>query len=288
MKIYKKELLKNFTSFKIGGEADIIAEPKDIKELVELIKFLRNKGVIFYILGNGTNVLVSDKGVRGCVVHLGKNLSKIKVNGTKIEAEPGALLSEIAQIAFKNKLQGFEELSGIPGSIGGAVAMNAGAYGKEIKDVVTSVNAINENGRVVKLSKDALDFSYRRSSIIENNYIVTSVTINLADGNKDEIKANMEKYAVLRKNKQPLEWASAGSTFKRPEGKYAALLIKDSNLMGESVGDAEVSTKHAGFIINKGNAKASEVYKLMNIIKNDVKTYFNVDLEPEIKLWGKF
>lgn len=288
MKIYKKELLKNFTSFKIGGEADIIAEPKDIKELVELIKFLRNKGVIFYILGNGTNVLVSDKGVRGCVVHLGKNLSKIKVNGTKIEAEPGALLSEIAQIAFKNKLQGFEELSGIPGSIGGAVAMNAGAYGKEIKDVVTSVNAINENGRVVKLSKDALDFSYRRSSIIENNYIVTSVTINLADGNKDEIKANMEKYAVLRKNKQPLEWPSAGSTFKRPEGKYAALLIKDSNLMGESVGDAEVSTKHAGFIINKGNAKASEVYKLMNIIKNDVKTYFNVDLEPEIKLWGKF
>ena len=198
------------------------------------------------------------------------------------------MLSEIAQIAFKNKLQGFEELSGIPGSIGGAVAMNAGAYGKEIKDVVTSVNAINENGRVVKLSKDALDFSYRRSSIIENNYIVTSVTINLADGNKDEIKANMEKYAVLRKNKQPLEWPSAGSTFKRPEGKYAALLIKDSNLMGESVGDAEVSTKHAGFIINKGNAKASEVYKLMNIIKNDVKTYFNVDLEPEIKLWGKF
>ena len=288
MKIYKKEPLKNFTSFKIGGDADIIAEPKDIKELVELIKFLRNKGIIFYILGNGTNVLVSDKGVRGCVVHLGKNLSKIKVNGTKIEAEPGALLSEIAQIAFKNKLQGFEELSGIPGSIGGAVAMNAGAYGKEIKDVVTSVNAINDNGRVVKLSKDALDFSYRRSSILEKNYIVTSVTINLVDGNKDEIKANMEKYAELRKNKQPLEWPSAGSTFKRPEGKYAALLIKDSNLMGENVGDAEVSMKHAGFIINKGNAKASDVYKLMNIIKTDVKTYFNVDLEPEVKLWGKF
>lgn len=288
MKIYKKESLKNFTSFKIGGEADIIAEPKDIKELVELIKFLRNKGIIFYILGNGTNVLVSDKGVRGCVVHFGKNLSKIKVNGTKIEAEPGALLSDIAQVALKNKLQGFEQLSGIPGSIGGAVAMNAGAYDKEIKDVVTSVNAINENGRVVKLNKDALDFSYRRSSIIEKNYIVTSVTINLVAGNKDEIKANMEKYAELRRNKQPLEWPSAGSTFKRPEGKYAALLIKDSNLMGESVGDAEVSTKHAGFIINKGNAKASDVYKLMNIIRNDVKTYFNVDLEPEVKLWGKF
>ena len=288
MKIYQKEAMKNFTSFKIGGEADIIAEPKNIKELVELIKFLRNKGIIYYILGNGTNILVSDKGVRGCVVHLGKNMSKIKVVGTKIEAEPGALLSDIAQIALKNNLQGFEQLSGIPGSVGGAVAMNAGAYDREMKDVVTSVNAINENNRVIKLSKDALDFSYRRSSILEKGYVVTSVTINLQEGNKDEIKANMDKYAELRRNKQPLDWPSAGSTFKRPEGKYAALLIKDSNLMGESVGDAEVSTKHAGFIINKGNASASDVYKLMNIVKSDVKTYFNVDLEPEIKLWGKF
>ena len=261
MRIYKKELMKNFTSFRIGGEADIIAEPKDIKELVELIKFLRNKGIIFYILGNGTNVLVSDKGIRGCVVHIGKNLSKTKVN---------------------------EQLSGIPGSIGGAVAMNAGAYDREIKDVVASVNAINDQGRVVKLTKDALDFSYRRSVILEKGFIITSVTINLQPGDKNEIKANMEKYDTLRKNKQPLEFPSAGSTFKRPEGKYAALLIKDSNLVGESIGDAEVSSKHAGFIINKGNATANDVYKLMNLIKNDVKTYFNVDLEPEIKLWGKF
>lgn len=288
MKIYKKESMKNFTSFKIGGEADIIAEPKDIKELVELIRFLRNKNVIFYVLGNGTNILVSDKGIRGCVVHLGKNLSKIKVTGTKIEAEAGASMSDIAQIALKHKLQGFEALSGIPGSIGGAVAMNAGAYDKEIKDVVVSVNAINEQGRVVKLNKDALDFSYRRSSIIEKKFIITTVTMNLQEGDKKEIMANMERYAELRRNKQPLDWPSAGSTFKRPEGKYAALLIKDSNLMGESVGDAEVSTKHAGFIINKGNAKASDVYKLINIIKTDVKTYFNVDLELEIKLWGKF
>lgn len=288
MRIYKKELMKNFTSFRIGGEADIIAEPKDIKELVELIKFLRNKGIIFYILGNGTNVLVSDKGIRGCVVHIGKNLSKAKVNGTKIEAEAGTLLSDIAQLALKNKLQGFEQLSGIPGSIGGAVAMNAGAYDREIKDVVASVNAINDQGRVVKLTKDALDFSYRRSVVLEKGFIITSVTINLQPGDKNEIKANMEKYDTLRKNKQPLEFPSAGSTFKRPEGKYAALLIKDSNLVGESIGDAEVSSKHAGFIINKGNATANDVYKLMNLIKNDVKTYFNVDLEPEIKLWGKF
>ncbi|MBR1453397.1 MAG: FAD-binding protein, partial [Lachnospiraceae bacterium] len=204
MRIYKKELMKNFTSFRIGGEADIIAEPKDIKELVELIKFLRNKGIIFYILGNGTNVLVSDKGIRGCVVHIGKNLSKSKVNGTKIEAEAGTLLSDIAQLALKNKLQGFEQLSGIPGSIGGAVAMNTGAYDREIKDVVASVNAINDQGRVVKLTKDALDFSYRRSVILEKGFIITSVTINLQSGDKNEIKANMEKYDTLRKNKQPL------------------------------------------------------------------------------------
>ena len=288
MKIYKKEPMKNWTSFKIGGEADVIAEPVSIKELVELIKFLRNKKVIFYIMGNGTNILVSDKGVRGCVVHIGRSLSKITVNGTKIEAESGALLSEIAQVALKNRLQGFEELSGIPGSIGGAVAMNAGAYDKEIKDVISSVNAINEAGRVVKLSKDALDFSYRKSVISDQNFIITSVTLNLQEGNPDEIKANMERFADLRIKKQPLEWPSAGSVFKRPEGKYASLLIKDCNLMGESVGDAEVSTKHAGFIINKGEAKAKDVYKLMNVIKSNVNTYFNVELEPEIKLWGKF
>ena len=158
MKVYKREALKNYTSFKIGGEADILAEPKDIKELVELMKFLRKNYIKYYILGNGTNLLVSDKGVRGCVVHIGKNLSKIKVNGNKIEAESGTLMSEIAQVALKNNLGGFEELSGIPGSIGGAVAMNAGAYDKEIKDVISSANAINEAGRVVKLTKDALDF----------------------------------------------------------------------------------------------------------------------------------
>ena len=288
MNVLFKEQLKNYTSFKIGGEADVIAEPQDIKEFVELIKFLRKNYIKFYILGNGTNLLVSDKGVRGCVVHLGKDLSKIKVNGNKIEAEAGALMSDIAQVALKNRLGGFEELSGIPGSIGGAVAMNAGAYQKEMKDVVSSANAINDAGRVVKLSRDALDFSYRRSSVLEKGYIITSVVINLQESNSETIKNNMEKYANLRKSNQPLEYPSAGSVFKRPEGGYASLMIKDSNLMGEHVGDAEVSTKHAGFIVNKGDAKAKDVYKLINIVKTDVKTYFNVELEPEIKLWGKF
>ena len=288
MKIYLKKELKGLTSFKIGGVADVIAEPKDIKELVELIKFLRKNYIKFYILGNGTNLLVSDKGVRGCIVHIGSSLSNIKVNGNKIEAESGALMSEIAQVALKNKLGGFEELSGIPGSIGGAVAMNAGAYDKEIKDIFSSANAINESGRVIKLSKDAMDFSHRKSAVSEKGYIVTSVVLNLQESDKDTIKKNMEKFANFRKKNQPLEYPSAGSIFKRPEGGYASLMIKNSNLMGEHFGDAEVSTLHAGFIINKGNAKANDVYKLMNKIKYDVKTYFNVELEPEIKFWGKF
>ena len=288
MRIYLKKDLSSFTSFKIGGPADVIAEPKDIKELVELMKFLRKNYIKYYIMGNGTNLLVSDKGVRGCVVHIGNNLSNIKVNGNKIEAEAGASMASIAQIALKNNLGGFEELSGIPGSIGGAAAMNAGAYEREIKDVFSSANAINESGRVIKLSKDAMDFSNRKSAIFDKGYIITSVTLNLQESDKETISKNMEKFASFRKKNQPLEFPSAGSVFKRPENGYASLMIKNSNLMGEHVGDAEVSTLHAGFIINKGKAKASDVYKLMNKIKEDIKTYFNVELEPEIRLWGKF
>lgn len=288
MIIRQKALMKDFTSFKIGGPADIVAEPKDIKELVELIKFLRNQGIIFYILGNGTNILVSDKGVRGCVVRIGKNLSKIRVNGTRIEAEAGASLGEISQIALKNGLQGFEEFSGIPGTIGGAVAMNAGAYGKEMKDVFSSANAINEAGRVIKLSKDAMNFSYRHSAVGEGKFIVTQVVINLQEGDKKNIQNNIERYRILRKDSQPIDYPSAGSTFKKPEGKVASKLIDEANLKGASIGGAQVSTLHAGFIINKGEATASDVYKLMKKVQDDIRIYYNVSLEPEIKLWGKF
>ena len=288
MIVRKKALMKDFTSFKIGGPADILAEPKDIKELVELIKFLRKQGIIFYILGNGTNLLVSDKGVRGCVVRIAKNLSKIRVNGNKIEAEAGASLAEIAQVALKNGLQGFEELSGIPGTIGGAVAMNAGAYEKEIRDVFSSANAINEDNRVVKLSKDAMNFSYRKSAVSDGKFIVTQVVLNLQEGNKKEIQKNMDRYKELRMNVQPIDIPSAGSTFKRPENGYASRLIEECHLKGERVGDAEVSNKHAGFIVNIGNAKAMDVYRLAEKVKSDVKAYFNTDLELEVKLWGKF
>ena len=289
MDVHMKLNLKDWTSFRIGGPADVAVEPKDIKELVGLIKFLRSEGIIFYILGNGTNVLVSDKGVRGCVVRIGHNLTKMRiVNGTKIEAEAGASLAEVANFALKNGLRGLEELSGIPGSIGGAVVMNAGAYNREIKDVFSSANAINEAGRVVKLGKDAMNFSYRKSAVSDGKFIITQVVLNLQEGDKKEIQEKMERFREIRKNTQPIEYPSAGSVFKRPENGFAAKFIEQSNLKGENVKDAEVSTKHAGFIINKGKAKAMDVYKLMEKIKTEVQVYHNVLLEPEIKLWGKF
>lgn len=288
MKIVYNQLMSEKTTFKIGGKADVFVEPKDLKELVSLVKYLRNNYIKYYIIGNGSNILVSDKGIRGCVIHIGKNLSKIKVNDTKIEAEPGATLLEVADAAYKNSLTGFEALAGIPGTVGGALYMNAGAYNVEIADIVSSVNAINTDSRVVTLRKDALNFSYRKSAIQEKDFIVTQVVFNLQEGNKKEIQEKMKKYFDLRANKQPLEYPSAGSFFKRPEGAFAALLIQDSNMKGERVGDAEVSEKHAGFIINKGNATAEDVYKLMEKVKSNVKTYFNIILEPEVKFWGKF
>lgn len=288
MKIFIKKNLKEFTSFGIGGDVDCLVEPKNIKELVSLIKFLRDSNIIYYILGNGTNILVSDKGVHGCVVYIGKNFSNVKVKDNIIEAEAGATLSEIAKIALNHNLTGFEELSGIPGTIGGAVSMNAGAYGKEMRDVVLSANAIVDTGRVAKLTKEKLSFSYRTSSIQEKNYVVTSVVITLQRGKKEEILEKMQKYKELRWKNQPLEYKSAGSTFKRPEGGFASKLIQDSNLKGERIGDAMVSEKHAGFIVNMGNATSSDIYKLIEKVKQTVKVYFAINLEPEIKFWGKF
>lgn len=288
MKLYFKPEMKDFTTFRVGGVCDVLAEPKDISELVKLIKYLKKNYIHYYIMGNGSNILVSDKGIRGCVIHIGSNLSKIKLNDTKIEAEPGVLMSEIASFALKNKLTGFEELSGIPGSVGGAVTMNAGAYGKSMKDLVVSVNAINDAGNSVKLSKDALEFDYRKSSIEEKGFVITNVILNLQQGNKNDIEKKMENYKILRNSKQPLEFPSAGSFFKSGNGYVASKLIQESNLKGETVGDAEVSIKHSGFIINKGNATATDIYKLMKKVQSVVKLYYNVDLEPEVKLWGKF
>ena len=287
MEVILKPKMADWTTFKVGGMADVIAIPKNRFELIELIKFLRSENIIYYIVGNGSNLLISDKGLSGCVVQIGKNISSIKVEGTKMFIEPGATMKDIAEAALKNNLTGFEALSGIPGTIGGAIYMNAGAYNQEIGNLVVSVDVLDENNNVITLKKNQLDFSYRHSCIEEKNYIVLAVRLSLEEGLKENIVSKMEQVKSLRLSKQPTE-PSAGSTFKRPENAFASLLIQDSNLQGERIGDAEVSTKHAGFIVNKGNATANDIFKLIGKIQERIKTYYNINLEPEIKIWGKF
>ncbi len=288
MKILMEELMSKHTSFKIGGSADVFAIPASENELIDLIKFLREKDIIYYIVGKGTNLLVSDKGLRGCVVNIFEEMSKITVVGTKILAEAGALMVQLADEACNNNLTGFEPLCEIPGTVGGAVSMNAGAYDTEISDFIVSVDVIDENNKIRTLKKEELDFSYRHSIIEEKGYIVTKVRFDLKEGDEESIRKKMSQYTELRTRKQPLEYPSAGSVFKRPENGFASLLIQESGLQGETVGGAEVSRKHAGFIVNINNATAKDVYKLIQKIQDRVKTYYNINLEPEIKIWGKF
>lgn len=288
MKVLLKENMSNHTSFKIGGPADVYVIPANEFELVDLMRFLRSKGIKYYIIGKGTNLLVSDKGVRGCVINILDKMSKINVIGNKVSVEAGALMVQIADECCNNNLTGFEPLCGIPGTIGGAISMNAGAYDKEISSLVLSVDVIDENSKIKTLYKDELDFSYRHSIIEDKGYVVTKVRLQLREGDGEEIRKKMSRFTALRTIKQPLEYPSAGSVFKRPENAFASQLIQESNLQGESVGGAEVSSKHAGFIVNTGNATAADVYKLIEKIQSRILTYYNINLEPEIKLWGKF
>lgn len=287
MKVLLREKMSKHTSFRIGGEADVFVVPQSIDELKLLIKYLREKNIIYYIVGRGTNLLVSDKGLRGCVVNIGSEISKIKVRGTKLEAEAGAQMIQVADEALNCGLTGFEQLSGIPGTIGGAIAMNAGAYDRNIDELVISCDVINEDNKIITLNKKDLDFSYRHSIIEEKGYIVTKVALRLTEGNKNDILAKMNQIKAIRNTNQPLEYPSAGSVFKRPENSYASKLIEESGLKGERVGDAQVSEKHSGFIVNLGNATEKDVYKLITKIQKTIKTYYNIDLETEIKMWGK-
>lgn len=288
MRVRLKEKMSEHTSFKIGGIVDAFVIPEDIKELVKLISFLRKERIIYKIIGKGTNILVSDKGLPGCVVYMGKDLAEIKNKGNKLECGAGASLAEVCEEARKHNLTGLESLYGIPGSIGGAVAMNAGAFKHDISDFIVSCDVIDETGKVKSYKKDKLDFSYRHSLIDEKGLIVTKVVLALEEGNSKKIKEEMDKVIAWRTNRQPLEYPSAGSVFKRPENGIASELIDKSNLKGKTVGGAQVSEKHAGFIVNINNAKSNDVYKLMEQIKEQVSIYYGIKLEPEIKLWGKF
>lgn len=289
MIIKTKELMKNHTTFKVGGKVDVYCIPENKNELVELIKFLKKNNYPTYIIANGSNVLVSDNDLHGCVVEINrKYFGKIDIKDNIISADAGALLSEICDKACKAGLSGMENLSGIPGTIGGAAFMNAGAFEKEMKDIVKEVRVITKDGIEKVFQNSECNFSYRNSVFQNGDYIITNVKIKLNEGDISEIKKTMKHYNEMRRSKQPLDKPSAGSFFKRPINGYAGQLIDESNLKGTRIGDAQISTKHCGFIVNEGKATAKEIIELMKIIQNKVFTYHGVNLEPEVKMWGKF
>lgn len=278
--------MKEHTSFKVGGPVDVLVTPIDYNEIINIIKLCKDYKVPFYIIGNGSNLLVKDGGIRGVVIKLTK-LDKITVDGEKINAQGGATIAETSRVARDASLTGLEFACGIPGSIGGALAMNAGAYDGEMSMVVESSLVLDGHGNFLHLNKEQLELEYRMSAILKNNYVVLEVTFQLKKGDYGKIKNRIDELMQRRREKQPLEYPSAGSTFKRPTGYFAGKLIQDSGLKGKSVGDAEVSVKHSGFIINKGNAKAKDILDLIEIVQNTVKEKFNVELHPEVRIIGE-
>lgn len=282
------ELMSRHTTFRTGGPASLFIRPRTTEEIKGVLKLLKRSEVDFFILGNGSNLLVSDKGYDGVVISLA-NFDDIKIEDeTKVIAQAGAMNSAIASLARDNSLTGFEFAAGIPGTIGGAMIMNAGAYGGEMKDITAKVTVLSSDGEVIKLDGQAMKFGYRTSAIKGKKFVVLSVLLELQKGNKDEIAGKMQELALKRKEKQPLEYPSAGSTFKRPEGYFAGKLIEDSGLRGFSVGGAAVSEKHCGFVINEGNATSSDIYNLIKHVQDKVYEDFSVKLEPEVIMLGEF
>lgn len=282
------EPMKKHTTFRIGGPADYYVLPKTIEEVKKVTALCKEAEIPYYVLGNGSNLLVSDRGYRGVIIHLYRNMNRIEVEGTTIRAQVGALLSQIAGEALRHSLTGFEFASGIPGTLGGAIVMNAGAYGGEMKDVLQEVTALSQDGEVRVLSREELDLGYRTSVIGKEGYIALEAVIALKEGDMEEICAVMEDLKERRTTKQPLEYPSAGSTFKRPEGYFAGKLIQDTGLRGFSVGGAQISEKHCGFVINKNHATAEDVVTLMREVSDRVEAKFGVPLEPEVKKLGDF
>ena len=284
--VFEKEPMKKHTTFRIGGEADCFVCVENTLQLKEVQAYLQGLQIPYYVLGNGSNLLVSDEGYRGVILEIGDKMSDIRVEGNCIVAQAGALMSKIAHVALEHGLTGFEFAAGIPGTIGGGVVMNAGAYGGELKDVITTVEVINRDGEILLLDNAAMEFGYRTSILKKQPYIVTEVKIALQEGAGENIKATMDDLGKKRREKQPLEFPSAGSTFKRPEGHFAGALIMNAGLRGFQVGGAQVSEKHCGFVINKGNATAEDVKELIKQVQKEVKTQFGVDLEPEVIFLG--
>lgn len=306
MDVVLDEPMSKHTSFRIGGKADCFASPSSAESAVALIRYCNENNIPYYIIGNGSNLLVSDKGLRGVVIHLGKNFSDVELfdkNGNYgadntrtaelagdrkiIVCESGALLSYISAFALKQSLSGFEFASGIPGTVGGAAVMNAGAYDGEMSQVLLGCVAYDiDNDKVVFLSGDEQKLTYRNSIYQDNGYVVLRCFIALSKGNSEDIRSRINELSAKRKEKQPLEYPSAGSTFKRPANGYAAALIDECGLKGKSVGDACVSEKHAGFVVNKGHATCEDVLSLIKLIQKQVKEQKGTELNPEVKIIG--
>lgn len=276
------------TSFKVGGNVDIFFEPNSLDELLLVIQFIRKYGIEYNIIGNGSNLLVSDNGLSGAIIKIGDNMSDIIIDGCEVIAQSGVLLSTLSKTCAKNSLTGFEFASGIPGTLGGAIAMNAGAYGGEMKDVVKWVEILDQNLNIQRLDNSALKFGYRSSVIELNRYIVLRCALALKEGKKQDIDEIMNELSKKRKLKQPLHLPSAGSTFKRPEGNFAGKLIEEAGLKGYTIGGAQVSNMHCGFIVNIGNATANDIYRLIRYVQKKVKERFDIMLEPEVRILGKF
>lgn len=281
------EPMKKHTTFRIGGNADMFVSPK-LSQLSQIMALAKEYSIPVTIVGNGSNLLVGDKGIRGLVVCFSKPAEEIHVEGTTMTIGAGTLLSKAASEAASRGLSGLEFAAGIPGTLGGAMVMNAGAYGGEMKDVTISAKVLTLQGEILELDAKELELSYRHSCIPEKGYIVLSATVSLTPKEESEIRAEMEDYKNRRVEKQPLEYPSAGSTFKRPEGYFAGKLIQDANLKGYTVGGAQVSEKHSGFVINIGNATAQDVLTLIKDVQDKVNEQFQVTLEPEVKMIGEF
>lgn len=283
----ENEPMSKHTTFRIGGKADLFVSA-DEKSLPQILKEAADEKIPVTIIGNGSNLLVGDGGIRGLVIEIGKGMDKIEISDNIMTVGAGTLLSKAANTAAEHGLSGMEFAAGIPGSVGGAVVMNAGAYGGEMKDIIMDVDVITREGEYRRLTLEELELSYRHSCIIENEYIVIRARLMLQEKDEAQIRQVMEDLKNKRIEKQPLNFPSAGSTFKRPEGYFAGKLIMDAGLRGYSVGGAQVSEKHCGFVVNKGGATASDVVKLMNDVRDKVMEEFGVELEPEVKMIGEF
>ncbi len=281
-----QEPMAGHTTFRIGGPADCFLELENEEQLKKVRRYLELTGVSFFVLGNGSNLLVNDTGYRGIILQVGSKMNGISVQGNRVIAKAGATLVQAARTAMEHGLSGLEFASGIPGTVGGGVVMNAGAYGGEMSQAVVQVNVVSRDGEILEMDNETMEFGYRSSVIKHSPFIVTEVTFCLDRDDKDVIKGRMEELAMRRREKQPLEYPSAGSTFKRPEGHFAGKLIMEAGLKGFRIGGAQVSEKHCGFVVNTGNATAQDVRDVMTAVQNRVKGQFGVELEPEILFVG--